>query len=216
MMTVGVLEQAPAIVGALVDTDSAGAGTNYSFTMDFGVAATERTLVAVISLESTADRTINSVTIGGVSATIAGSARKRNLSVVPFGVIQDQVAIYKASVPTGTSGTVAVSLSGAATVMHAALYRVLSASTEVAGGAQGGDDAKTTLAVQSGDFLIAGGCSRGAFSATMVGVVEEWDEGAPTRHAGGSYSPVASATLAVEAHFIDGDNSVMACAAFRA
>lgn len=76
-------------------------GGPWNFTsMSFGDADAARHLVAVIEAIDPSSYEVDAVTIGGVSATIVATA----------GVVASTAAIAIAAVPTGTSGTVSVSL----------------------------------------------------------------------------------------------------------
>lgn len=80
--------------------------SSYSFTnQSFGAAETNRVVIAFChgARQGTA-QTISSATIGGVSATI--------LKQTPSGGTYTSTAIIGATVPTGTSGTVALTYSG--------------------------------------------------------------------------------------------------------
>lgn len=82
---------------------SSGAGTNYSLTsIPFGTATTDRLIVVCLSGHRGATRSVSSASIGGVSATIH----------LDFGGANSQIATFSAVVPTGTSGTIAISYSG--------------------------------------------------------------------------------------------------------
>ena len=79
--------------------------TTYSFAgVDIGTAdAVRYVIVGVAARNTTADRTISSATIGGVSASI----------VVDGSSSFSQCAILMAAVPTGTTGTIAITFSAA-------------------------------------------------------------------------------------------------------
>ena len=79
--------------------------TTYSFaSVDIGAAdATRYVIVALAARNSTADRTVSSATIAGVSASIVADGSAANT----------QCAILMAAVPTGTTGTIAITFSAA-------------------------------------------------------------------------------------------------------
>lgn len=79
--------------------------TTYSFaSVDIGTAAANRhVIVGVVSRNASAARSVSSATIAGISA-----------SIVADGVVSNsQAAILIAAVPTGTTGTIDITLSGA-------------------------------------------------------------------------------------------------------
>lgn len=78
--------------------------TTYTFnTVDIGTAAANRhVIVGVVSRHASVANTVSSATIAGVTA-----------SIVADGVISNsQAALLIAAVPTGTTGTIAITLSG--------------------------------------------------------------------------------------------------------
>lgn len=85
-------------------TATLSGASSYSFTSQgFGTAYPSRFMILGIGWGGNVP-TISSLTIGGISATLVGSC----LAVGVWGTS----AIYSAPVPTGTSGTVAVTFSG--------------------------------------------------------------------------------------------------------
>lgn len=88
-------------LGTVEDAGS-DAQSNFSFG-SFGAEATDRYLVALISCQDSDSTVVNSVTIGGVSATISVQA--------PSASRNTQTAIAIAAVPTGSSGSVVVNWS---------------------------------------------------------------------------------------------------------
>jgi hypothetical protein len=102
--------------------DTAG-GTTITFTAaDFGAEATGRRIYVAVLARASVLRTVSSVTIGGVSATLmAGNASSAG-----------PIAIYAANVPTGTSGNVVVTFSGSVTTTVISVYRVVDQTTPLA------------------------------------------------------------------------------------
>lgn len=84
-----------------------GASTIYTFsTQALGSASATRRVIVGIGLIATAARTISSVTIGGVSATEVDTAADSNNFAY-------RTSMYIADVPTGATGDVVVTASGA-------------------------------------------------------------------------------------------------------
>ncbi len=98
-----------------VQTDS----TTFTFSSAaLGAANAGRTIIVSVSATDVTSKTISSVTVGGVSATQRAflSAALTNEHIV---------AIYTAEVPTGTTGDVVVTFSGATDGCGVALYRMV-------------------------------------------------------------------------------------------
>lgn len=97
----------PSVVFQATTFDPVGR-TTYTFAgQNIGAASATRYVIAAVSLVSSASRTISSVTIGGVAAT-----------VIPNGQVTSQsffyrTALYIAAVPTGTTASIVVTASGA-------------------------------------------------------------------------------------------------------
>lgn len=130
--------------------------TSYSFTsQNFGAADPERELIALVFwVGNAASRTLDSATIGGVTADI----RIQIADATPAN--PKSVAIIQAAVPTGTSGTVALTFSGSCLRAAIGLYRVRGLSSRTP--THTGSDTDDTLGfgaitVNKGGFVIAGG-----------------------------------------------------------
>ena len=98
--------------------------TAYTFSNEnLGVADANRHIICAVFHRATAiDRTLSSVTIGGVTATISAEA---NANDSPNSTLS---AIVIAKVPSGTTGDVVVTFSGGVIRCGIALYRVVLAS----------------------------------------------------------------------------------------
>jgi len=107
-------------------TDTANA-TTYTITgVNFGTADANRRIVIGIAARATSTFTVSSATIGGVSATILAQVTQ-----VPVAGAFNIHAYITADVPTGSSGTVAITLSTGALRLQIATYRVISNSALV-------------------------------------------------------------------------------------
>ncbi len=142
---------------------------SYTFSsQNLGVANAERYIIATIhSRKAGAAMTIDSVTIGGVSASIV--VQKTN-TVVNSNV----VAIAIAKVPTGTTGDVVVNLS--TTVLRCAinLYRAVGIiPTAFDSDESGATNPAVTLDVPRGGLVIGAGVDTNA--ATWTGLTEDID-----------------------------------------
>jgi hypothetical protein len=157
--------------------------TTYSFSsVDFGSAQADRYIIVGIGYGSTTSdaRSVSSVTIGGVSASqLTGYSGSNG------------AALWIAAVPTGTSGTVAITMSGTCANLGISAYRVagLGSTTPVAAYSAQTSSVTTSgsaLATSAGGFVIAMLTHRDdANACSWVGVVKDFDaaasDGASTR-----------------------------------
>jgi len=90
--------------------------SSYTFSsVDFGAAGSTREIFVQLVATTATSRTVSSITIGGVAATLATS--------VPSSSSSSQTCAF-ATVPSGTTGDVVVTMSGACTGCFIAVYRV--------------------------------------------------------------------------------------------
>lgn len=87
--------------------------------VSFGTESPSRLIVVAICSTRNNNHTVTSATIGGVAATIAVQTSKGGNSINPT------AAIIYAEVPTGASGTVAITFSAAPSSVRAAVYRLV-------------------------------------------------------------------------------------------
>jgi len=107
-------------------TDTANA-TTYTITgVNFGTADANRRIVIGIASRATGTFTVSSATIGGVSATILAQVTQ-----VPAAGAFNLHAYIAADVPTGSSGTVEITMSTGVLRVQIATYRVISNSALV-------------------------------------------------------------------------------------
>lgn len=100
--------------------ETAGVSNTWTFSaVDFGAADSTRCIVVSITANGSTAKTVTSVTIGGVSATII----KQQSSSDWTG------AIAAAIVPSGASGDVVVNLSGNSASCTIGVYRILGLSS---------------------------------------------------------------------------------------
>lgn len=146
---------------------------------DIGTAAADRVVVAVIGWGFSVGSTISGVTIGGVSASAAGSPANASSS--------NRVAIYYAVVPTGTTADVVVDFStditggGVCKVYYG--YPASSTPVDTGNGtaASGGVITLSDLEIGVGGILIAGRVGTGgdpaSFGWTGDDAIETDEEG---------------------------------------
>lgn len=106
-----LMAAAPAValpsVAFQASTMDAVARTTYTFaSQNIGPASATRYVVAAVSIVSSVARTISSVTIGGVAATLVPNGQAVTQSFIY------RTAFYIAAVPTGTTASIVVTASG--------------------------------------------------------------------------------------------------------
>lgn len=123
-----VSSDAPPIVSYVTSRSINSAGSSWSNSDSLGDADTTRKIIVAIAWGGSAERTISALTVAGVSATQIKASENNTDSM------GCATAIWIASVPTGTSGTIAVTFSGNVDWGAYSIYRVinLNSSTEYA------------------------------------------------------------------------------------
>jgi hypothetical protein len=166
------------------ETAESSAGNVATWTsVNFGAEEdTRRIYLTVHTRIATASNAIVSATIGGVSATIHAQQSATFVGA-------DQLCgIISAAVPTGTSGTVAVTFSGAPqdpTVsqrLYLGVYRVLNQTgaaddTDISSGTAGATGTRTLDPTVVGGAIICGitGAAGAGASCTWTSAVEDFD-----------------------------------------
>jgi hypothetical protein len=171
-----------------IATDTANQ-TSYTFSsQSFGAADAGRYIVCIVTSRSgTSGRNLNSVTIGGVTATQLGNFR------TDLDGDTHICAVFIAAVPAGTSGDVVIVHSNTMTSCRIALYRTLNVNPTVFDSAsQAG-----TSGARSGSIDIpAGGVCYAAYITTSSNVITNtWgnvDEDFDSNMEGSQYSSGAS------------------------
>ena len=144
--------------------------TTYSFaSVSFGTAASDRLIVVCANPNGSSVTSINSMTIGGISATKAAENQTGN------GVS----SIWFALVPTGTSGTVTFTCNAAASRARIAAYRVVGASNTSSAHDSDTNTAASALSVSvsvgtvSGSVIIAASAVEGGSGTNWSSAVTE-------------------------------------------
>lgn len=163
-------------------TDYATAGTTFATSrtfsaMNIGVADSARIVAVAVGWDraGTGFIDLTSVTIGGVTATKAGST---------YANTDKAIAIFYASIPTGTAADVVVN--GSTWACSVSVYRVINASTTTfatAGTNSATDTVSTTINVPNKGGVIGSAYTTGSGISTSnyawTGVIEDHDsEGA--------------------------------------
>jgi len=158
-------------------SSSTSALTTYSFTsVSIGAAsATRRVIVLVHGRSGTNLRTISSATIGGVAATIDAQITSSSGGTSLAGIIS-------ATVPTGTTATVAITFSGSmfdSLIYPLALDNLISVTpvdTATASATSGASlTTGATVNVEDGGYVVAIADRAGNSTATWVGLTEYID-----------------------------------------
>ena len=161
---VGVAEVA--LTANAVDSSSA---TAYTFSgQALGAAASDR-IIVVGGFSTNAVQTVSSVTIGGVSATQVVAATNSG---------GEQCALWQAAVPSGTTGDIVWTWSGAEVGMGIGVWRIIgaTASAHASSGVTGASALSSTLDIPENGVAIAySGSASSSRTATWSGLSEVFD-----------------------------------------
>lgn len=195
-------------------TDSSASNTDlttYTFSsLSIGEASTSRHVIVAV-LASNAAATVSTLTVGGVSASLAKRATATN------GIAE----IWIVAVPTGATGNVVVTFNAGnnrASVGVWAAYNLLSA-TATDSDESNADPGVISIDVQAGGILVAGVYSvSGTVSYTWTNITERFDIVVETtrRASGASLDFAAAQTgLSITADASAATSQTMVAAAFR-
>lgn len=162
----------------------------YTFAaQNLGPAAADRSIIVAIGMRSVSVRTLTSVTIGGVTATVDVQGSNTSNS-------QTFVAIAHAEVPTETTGDVVVTFSGAAVRCGVALYRATGPTLAVADSEVTATNTATVDNPAGGLVIATTYCGSG-IAASWTGVTEDYDTAVELRaFSGGSTTDAGTITAA--------------------
>jgi hypothetical protein len=155
---------------ALTQVFTGNAGTTSatgSFTasgISFGAAAPNRSMACFVSTISGVGNIPTSVTIGGVAATEVVAVLNGN----------DRIGLWMASVPTGATGNVVVSVAGSFScrIMLYAIYG-LSSLTPAQTASSTATPLTDSVTVNGGGVVIAGAVSQAGASAAWTGLTQD-------------------------------------------
>ena len=142
--------------------------TTYTFSgLAIGTAAPDRKVVVIVS-GSVASRSVSSVTVGGISATLVKSQTDTNAII----------EIWQAVVPTGTTGDVVVVWSGAMTRCGVGVWAVYEAAIAAFDtGSSNADPMTDTLNCPANGVVIGGATNSNTVSAhAWTGITENFDD----------------------------------------
>jgi len=164
----------PAVCTFLQNTSDLTTQTTYTFAaQNLGTASAERYIIcSIVTRKAGTGGAINTVTIGGISATIVGqvTGTSDGNSMV--------TGIAIAVVPTGTTGTVVVTLNVAHLRCGIALYAATSVGTAAVSEVltSTATDPTVTLDIPAGGFAVGVAGMGASTSATWTGLTETYDD----------------------------------------
>ncbi len=167
----------PPVVSYIGVTHDTGNASSYSLaSVAIGTAAADRIVFALVTWasDSSTQVTISSATIGGVSATAHA-----HVTTVASDAIGS--AIISAAVPTGTTATIAITLSGSGGSLDVGVLAVTGLASQTPHASSTATTAagacSTTVNVPAGGFVLA--CANFAdevSGTTWVGATARYDE----------------------------------------
>lgn len=198
--------------------DTADAAS-YSFSSQaIGTAASDRLVIVAVHWDASSSRTISSATIGGVAATVA--VQKINSGATPTGV-----GLIYAAVPTGTTATVAVTMSGGVVRMGIGLWTLTGHLSNTPTTTNSSENASSGTSLSASVTPSAGGVVVAAFSANNGGINVAWTnvtecyddnlEAGGTEASGADVSAAAGTAVSCAAAYSAGGGEVIAVAAWR-
>jgi hypothetical protein len=196
-------------------TDSATSSSNgptvtYS-TRSLGTAAADRIiLVGVIGNDNS--RTVSSVTVGGVSASIT-------VNTFTGASAAHCIYIWQAAVPSGTTGNIVVTFSGTVSDSGIGVWALYNAnSTATATATNSSNPLSTTINVPANGALVGIARSGASSTFTWTNLTENYDTITPTNSVGWSGASATFATaqtsLAITATQTVSSTPKMSLAAF--
>lgn len=178
--------------------DITNTSASYTFaSMSLGATAADRLIIAAILVRrgSTSAVSISGVTIGGVTATKAIGAQSNVTN-------NTRMEIWYATVPSGSTGDVVVSVGGTSAQCGIGLWRLSghTSATPVLTNSTNGTSGVVTLSsnVSAGQFAVAAVSisPSNLRTATWAGLTEAYDEVVedPISHTGASLTAVSTST----------------------
>lgn len=165
-MRLGIVASAvamlPPVISYVLSSDISGVATTYTFTdHPIGAAAPSRLVVVCIQGGAAGGRTITSVTIGGVAATIVGATNASSTIRNVFAYL---------AVPAGTTATIVVNSSASLQQCRINVYSITGLQSSAPIDAQVNNTATATtglsLTAPEGAAVIAGFSASGGATAT--------------------------------------------------
>lgn len=161
----------PTVGAFLSNGQITGNNTTYTFTsVDFGAASAKRYLiVAIVGRAGSTSATLSSVTIGGVTASVIGTALGNGTT--------NQLALYGALVPSGTSGDIVAVFSAARNFAAYGLWALTQyeSTAPVATYADTDSTMSGAISIKGGGFAVGAACTDDETSYTWTGLSENFD-----------------------------------------
>lgn len=156
-------------LGSAVDP---GNGSSFSFTgKDFGPAAPDRRIIVVYDLANVGTFSLSSLTIGGVGGSSVVNVNSADGNRI-------RVGIYIAAVPTGTTGTIAITTDTSVDYCAVAWFAVTGldgASATNTASDDAGDPLSAAITVQAAGFAVGVAASNSSSGFTWSGLNEVVD-----------------------------------------
>lgn len=144
--------------------------TTYTFAgASLGTAAAKRYIVVCVFIPGNVNETVVSVTVGGVSASLAASS--------PAGGSVRRAEIWFSPVPTGTTGDIVITMSAEVVRLAAGHYALYDINPTVYDeDTDGGADTQTaSVTVPNGSIVIGAASCAAATGYTWTGLTEDLD-----------------------------------------
>lgn len=198
---------------AYINGSAASSGTDqatYTFSgVPFGSPAATRTIIVAVAGRAGTNRSISSVTVGGVTATEI--TQSSNTS----GGFDSITGIYRADVPAGASGSVVVTFSGTMVRAGIAAYRMEAGAAGAHAFTALNTSTAGTIDVPAGGAALAVAFTNAVATATWSGLTEDTDvqiESASSFSTASGTFESAQSGLSVSASW-SSSNAVTACIA---
>jgi hypothetical protein len=180
--------------------------------LDFGTEGANRhVIVGIIASRTSGSPTISGVTIGGVAATIVAQITEASRGIAGIAI---------AAVPTGATGDVVVTMSGACSRCAIIIWAAydLTSATPADTATSTASPLNVSCDTAIGDVMVACGYSNNSTTATHAGVTERVDAqyGEGATYAGGDHTAVSAETpRTITITFASSANPAGAAAVFR-
>jgi hypothetical protein len=174
MAAIAITPSMPAAAGTFMQTaEDLTDSTSYSFaSQNFGAADADRWIIVIVVGRKSGTATCNgptSMTIGGVSA---GQVVDRGRAVSNC----NTAAIWRANVPTGTTGTIAYTYAGTQLLSSIAVYRTVGTQSDQDSSSGTADDPTNSITIPAGGFGVGGSVTQvSGATATWTGLTETHD-----------------------------------------
>ena len=185
-------------------------GNNTFSSLSFGTPASGRRLILAIATISFAGQSLNSVTIGGVTATarVARGGGAHSLNGYSY--------VFDATVPTGASGDIVLNISTTFDLTSLSLFRAIGLKTAGAYHTNANENTGSiTVNVPANGFIIAAKASINTTSMTWTGLTRERNDHAGSNESTSTaYSALMAAQTGYTVTTTSTDNNAQVIASF--